>query len=334
MKNKLKPLFITAALFAVLATTQVANATGNSDNVPNENAQGYWDEANLRSAQPIELIVDKKTKIGRIETAATSPTVTATTSTSGASWIDGGLALTATGKVFFSISRNNYVCSGALVNDGLDTRAIVLTAGHCVFDTKTKKYVTNWMFIPNYDTNPTASCLTTPNRCWYASNLVARNEFVTAGGFNSKAIQHDWAFAVIYAGGKNQTTLPDTTPVAPNSFNLDFNGFNTSGQTSYAFGYPAAPPYAGNDLVFANSPIFVDTNYSTWGMSSNLTGGASGGPWFSNFNSSTGNLSSVNSYKYNADTTKMYGPSFGDKTLASFNAAKNATTRSGNITVR
>jgi len=280
MKNKLKPLVITAALFAVLATTQVANAAGNSENVPNANAKGYWDEEKIKNAIPIELIVDEKTKTGRIETMAKPSGGSKTTSNSGASWNSDGLPLTATGKVFFSQGAGNYICSGALVNDGLVDRAIVLTAGHCVYDAITG-YATNWMFIPNYDTNPTQSCEIRPAGCWYASNLVARAK-----------------------------------------------------QTSYAFGYPAATPYSGNDLVFANGPILVDSNYQTWGMTSKMTGGSSGGPWLSNFNTTTksGNLSSLNSYKYNRDTTRMYGPRFSSKTQATFDTAKTAV-GIGNITV-
>jgi hypothetical protein len=333
MNKTIKPLFITAALLAVLATTQVANATGNSDNVPNANAKGYWDEEKLKNAKPIELIVDEKSKTGRIETMARPSGGSKTTSNSGASWNNGGLPLTATGKVFFSMGANNYVCSGALANDGLTDRAIVLTAGHCVFDAATG-YATNWMFIPNYDTNPTQPCDIRPAGCWYASNLVARAEFVNAGGFNGLAIQHDWAFAVIYPGGPNRSILPDTTPVAQNSFNLNITGFSATKQTSYAFGYPAATPYSGNDLVFAFGPIIVDNNYQTWGMSSKMTGGASGGPWFSNFNTTTksGNLSSLNSYKYNNDATRMYGPRFSSKTQATFDTAKTAV-GIGNITV-
>jgi len=331
MKYTLKPLLITAALFAVLATTQVANAAGNSDNGPNANAKGYWDEEKLKNAKPIELIVDEKTKTGRIEAMAKRNSGSTTSSNSGASWNNAGLPLTATGKVYFTVGTSNYVCSGALVNDGLVDRAIVLTAGHCVFDSA-NGYVTNWMFIPNFDSNPNSSCATTPNRCWYASNLVARAEFVNAGGFNGQAIQHDWAFAVIYPGGSNGSTLPDTTPVAQNSFNLNVTGFSAANQTSYAFGYPAATPYSGNDLVYAFGPILVDSNYSTWGMSSKMTGGASGGPWFSNFSttSKSGNLSSLNSYKYNNDTTRMYGPRFSSKTQATFDAARTAT---GNVNI-
>ena len=78
----------------------------------------------------------------------------------------------------------------------------------------------------------------------------------------------------------------------------------------------------------------MDNNYQTWGMSSKMTGGASGGPWFSNFNTTTksGNLSSLNSYKYNNDATRMYGPRFSSKTQATFDTAKTAV-GIGNITV-
>jgi V8-like Glu-specific endopeptidase len=333
MKNNLKPLFITVALFAVLATTQVANAASNSDNVPNENAKGYWDEEKLRNAKPIELIVDEKTKTGRIETMARPSGGSKTTSNSGASWNNQGLPLTATGKVFYTQGAKNFVCSGALVNDGLPDRAIVLTAAHCVFDSLTG-FATNWIFIPNFDSNPFFNCSTNPNGCWKSNTLIVRSEYVNAGGFNGQALQHDWAFAVIYPDGQNGNSLPDATTITPNSFNLDVNGFSAANQTSYAFGYPAAAPYSGSDLVFANGPISIDTNNRNWGMASKMTGGSSGGPWLSNFNTTTksGNLSSLNSYKYNRDSTRMYGPRFSSKTQATFDTAKTAV-GIGNITV-
>ena len=54
-----------------------------------------------------------------------------------------------------------------------------------------------------------------------------------------------------------------------------------------------------------------------------MTGGSSGGPWLSGFNTRTndGSASSLNSYKYNNDSTKMYGPKFNAKTKAVFDAA-------------
>ena len=61
----------------------------------------------------------------------------------------------------------------------------------------------------------------------------------------------------------------------------------------------------------------------TWGLGCNMTGGSSGGPWLSGFNISTndGSASSLNSYKYTNDSTKMYGPKFNAKTKAVFDAA-------------
>jgi hypothetical protein len=66
-----------------------------------------------------------------------------------------------------------------------------------------------------------------------------------------------------------------------------------------------------------------------------MTGGASGGPWLSNgtstaVNAVSGKLSSLNSYKYNTDSTKMYGPFFNSRTTATYNAALTAV---GNQTV-
>ena len=59
----------------------------------------------------------------------------------------------------------------------------------------------------------------------------------------------------------------------------------SSGSKLYAFGYPAAGKYRGNDLVYCAGNIFADPYASnqTWGMTCNMTGGSSGGPWLSGF---------------------------------------------------
>ena len=123
-----------------------------------------------------------------------------------------------------------------------------------------------------------------------------------------------------------------TTTIANNSYDLNINGFEI-GSKSFAFGYPAAAPYDGQSLKFVSSFIFSDPNISnstTWGMNSDLTGGASGGPWLSGLvngisDNALGKLSSVNSYKYTLDTTKMYGPRFNAITQKTFEAALTAT---------
>ena len=321
MKNQSRILIAFTAIALILSNSSLA--TAESKNSPSQNAKGYWDDKNLNDAVPIELVMDEKTKVGKIEKMAKRGGGSSTSSNIGSSWTKGGLPLTATGKVFFTMGTGRYVCSGALVTDNDPERAIVLTAGHCAFDYATG-LVTNWMFYPDFDSNPNPTCST--GRCFYASSLVVQPEFMSAGSFNTQAVQHDWAFAVIKKNYlSNGTVLPDTFPVNPNSFELNEFGFTKTNDVSYAFGYPAASPYGGNDLVYAFGPIGTDslTSNTTWSMGSNLTGGSSGGPWLSGFNTSTyvGKLSSVNSYKYDRDKNKMYGPKFNSKTRDSFNLA-------------
>jgi hypothetical protein len=50
-----------------------------------------------------------------------------------------------------------------------------------------------------------------------------------------------------------------------------------------------------------------------------MTGGSSGGGWFTDGGS--GSLNSVNSYKYIADPSTMYGPYFGDDIEAVYRTA-------------
>ena len=65
---------------------------------------------------------------------------------------------------------------------------------------------------------------------------------------------------------------------------------------------------------------------ATWGMTCNMTGGASGGPWLKGFSGSTGigTLASLNSYRYSF-SNRMYGPKFNAYTQAVYAAADQAT---------
>lgn len=308
------------------------NAAQNSTpGIPQGKAIGYWNQARLDSAQPLELIVDESTGVGKLRISpqairsSSKATSGSTTKTTTQDWPqDSLIAQTAVGKVFFSVGAGNYVCSGALATDGLTDRAIVLTAGHCAWSQGAPgAFVTNWAFYPNYDGgNRTA---------WYASALVIRSEFSSQTTFNNIALANDWASAVLQTGGQNPASLPDLNfqNVAKNSYDLNTAGFST-GYTSFAFGYPQAAPFDGLTLKYAGATIFIDANTkTTWGMNSSMTGGASGGPWLSNgtsttVNAVTGKLSSLNSYKYNLDTTKMYGPFFGTKTAATYQVALTA----------
>jgi hypothetical protein len=332
---KINRLYAFLTAFFAMAVSAIGISL-SAEAAPQGKAIGYWNQARLEAAQPIELSVDETTGIGKLRVNAqagkpSSKTKPGTTTVATTDWPQGSpIAQTAVGKVFFTVGTAGYVCSAALATDPYTDRAIVLTAAHCVWSQGTPgAFVTNFAFYPNYDAGF--------RQAWYASALVVRSEFATQTTFNTTALANDWAFAVLTPGGANPTNLPDVDfqGVAKNSYDLNIAGF-TTGNTSYAFGYPAASPFDGQTLKYAGAPIFVDSNTkTTWGMASTMTGGASGGPWLSNgtstaVNAVSGKLSSLNSYKYNTDSTKMYGPFFNSRTTATYNAALTAV---GNQTV-
>ena len=320
MKSAPKKTFL-SILLAFLMLLFVAPSQSDTGGVPNDNAKGFWTKENMANAVPIELVVDEKTGVGKVQpaagkTAGSSKGSPSTTILSTTDWPDGAqIAQTAVGKVFFTVGSSRYVCSGALVQDGKSDRAIVLTAGHCAWDQASGSFVTNWMFIPNYDQFPNGTQ-------WIAAALFVRDEFASQSSFNTTALLNDWAFAVLKPGA---VSFPDS-----NAYPYSESGFS-NGSTSFAFGYPAAKPYDGLSLKYAGATIFTDpgTSNGTWGMNSNMTGGASGGPWLSypyskdglDFGKS-GSISSLNSYKYLRDNTKMYGPIFNSRTTSTFDAAK------------
>ena len=129
--------------------------------------------------------------------------------TSGASWTERHAATvyTVTGKVYFVMGGQGYVCSGTAIANDRAGYAIVLTAGHCVYDEtngggQLSGFATNWEFIPQFDSSPTFTCASTAYGCWTAQALVANSGFTNAGGFTTAATHYDWGFAVVGTGGR------------------------------------------------------------------------------------------------------------------------------------
>ncbi len=263
----------------------------------------------------------------------------------GSSWNGGGEVLATTGKVLFSMSGSYYVCSASVVDDSMTGKSLVLTAAHCVFDESgtdnpatpaDDRFASNWMFIPEYDKDPaplTANgsfCADTTHGCWTASALVVHAGYTTAGGFNDQATVYDFAFAVMELGGIDGNVLVESLDTQSISFGSVDNGFLT-----YAFGYPAAQKYKGNDLVYCKGPLERDpyNNDQTYRLGCKMTGGSSGGPWLKDFaeGTGTGTLMSVNSYGYSG-VQAMHGPIFNGDTFAVYESADDPN-ESGNRTV-
>jgi len=323
-RSSLALLVALAVVIVPAVATPVAAGGGHAER---DRILAFWTKERLQSAIPRDYIRTDDGFVPRAKPVKPPrpPGDGGDGGVTGASWTKGGAILKGSGKVYFVMGSSAYVCSGSVATDHRTGKSLVLTAGHCAYDEANRRFATNWLFIPEYDTNPVlGNCGATTYGCWTADALVVHSGFATAGSFNQQATIHDFAFAVVGAGGKSGTAQLDSTV---GSFGITTSGIS-SGQNLYAFGYPAAGKYHGNDLTYCAGNIFQDSLNAnlTWGMACDMTGGSSGGPWLVAFDeaSGSGTLSSLNSYGYSG-LSNMYGPKFNAKTQAVYNAADTAT---------
>ncbi|HEY3163899.1 MAG TPA: hypothetical protein VGJ71_06030 [Candidatus Limnocylindrales bacterium] len=329
-----------AALAATLVLASIpivaagAMASGPSTEAARQAAEharivSFWTPARMRTAVPRDVVFDS-VRGYRIAPQGKPGGGGTGGNTTGASWPNGlGLVYQATGKVYFQMNGGGWICSGTALQDSRSGYSLVVTAGHCAYDEENgggslSGFATNWLFIPEFDSHPTYTCSATTYGCWTASALVVNRGFATAGGFNTQATHYDWAFAVVPAGGKSGTQL-DTTV---GTFNYAASAMSGSTVVD-AFGYPAAQKYHGSDLIYCQGPIGFDSlaGNGTYKLPCGMTGGSSGGPWFKDFNTTTGSsgtIQSLNSYGYSGQSN-MYGPIFNSSTSATYNAANSAT---------
>jgi hypothetical protein len=320
----------TIAMSLVMFATTNAGATRSHTPRGSEHDRvvSFWTNERVARAIPRDFEYDARSRSFR-PSAKPAPGGGGTASTTtGSSWTGGGEVLKTTGKVLFAMAGIYYVCSASVANDSASDRSIILTAGHCVYDEKNRAFATNWMFVPDYDSAPAtlntsgSFCAQTTLGCWTASALLAAGGFATAGSFNNQAIVHDYAFAVVGAGGKSGAAQLDTTVGGhPIQFSASSSGADTS-----LFGYPASGKYRGKDLVYCRGALGFDALVAnnTYRVGCNMTGGSSGGPWFAPFSNGSGTMMSVNSYGYSG-TTAMFGPKLNSETAAMFSVAATAT---------
>jgi hypothetical protein len=333
-------LAATLVLAAVPIVASGATAGGASTEASRQAAEharivSFWTPARMRAAVPRDFAYDSVRGFHIVPAAKPGGGGTGG-NTTGASWPNGkGLVYTATGKVYFQMNGSGWICSGTSLQNTRSGASIVITAGHCAYDEETgggslSGFATNWLFIPEFDSNPTYTCANTTYGCWTATALVVNRGFATAGGFNTQATHYDWAFAVVGDGGKSGSQLEDTVGTfgyAPSAM---------GGSTVVdAFGYPAAQKYHGSDLVYCQGPIGFDSlaGNGTYKLACGMTGGSSGGPWFSGFDTATGSsgtIQSLNSYGYSGQSN-MYGPIFNTTTSATYNTANSSQTTANTI---
>ncbi|HEX6353538.1 peptidase [Actinophytocola sp.] len=221
----------------------------------------------------------------------------------GAAWTGGGKVVTTAGRVFFTYQGRQASCSGNAVTSG--NKSTVITAGHCV--KLDGAFHTNWVFVPGYNNG------NAPFGTWTARATMATPQWVA-----SEDINFDVGAAVV-----NQLNGQSLTDVVGGQ-GVAFN--QARGQNMYAFGWPAAAPYNGSQMIYCSGTTFNAFISNGIGMTCNMTGGSSGGPWFLQFNEAagTGVVNSVNSYKINFIPTWMFGPYFGADAQNLYNTAQAA----------
>jgi hypothetical protein len=327
MTRKLTTLVAALAMAMTMLGTGAFAASNQGDQARAEHQRivDFWTPERIAQAVPRDFVLDGRGWRAKPENPGKPGGGGGDSTVTGASWNGGGEVADTTGKVLFAMSSSYYVCSGSVATESVSGRSVVVSAGHCVFDESNGQFATNWMFIPDYDAAPAPLdtqgnfCAQTQWGCWTATSLVVHEGYATAGGFNDQAVQYDWGFAVMGNGGHANTQLDATV----GSQSVSFTSVSL-GTTVSAFGYPAAQKYKGNDLIYCQGPVRTDsfTDDLTYGVTCNMTGGSSGGPWFAPFDdgAGAGTQMSVNSYGYSGDKS-MYGPIFNSNTQATWNTA-------------
>ncbi|MGK5637573.1 peptidase [Streptomyces sp. URMC 126] len=280
----------------------------------------FWTPERMRSATPLDITADRAAGHaarpsvtapggGRHTTVAptpvASPRATAAVRSfpqAGGPWTGGGAVVKTSGRVFFTMQGRTASCSGDAVTSG--NKSTVITAGHCV------KYQgnwhTNWTFVPGYHDGQT------PYGTWAATKTLSTPQWTASEDMNN-----DIGAAVV--GPLDGKRLTDVV----GGQGLDFNGgYN---KRMYSFGFPAASPYDGTKLVYCSGNTTKDFLLTKdHGLACNMTGGSSGGPWFTSFDEATGTglQASVNSFGYTFLANTMFGPYFGDVAKALYDQAQ------------
>ena len=224
----------------------------------------------------------------------------------GLRWTHGGPVAAAVGRIFFTLGRADYVCSGALV--GGPHPDVVLTAAHCVAGApgrgRATQWATNWVFVPGF----------TDGRLPYGEYTAQR--FLVSPGWTVPGGAEPDDFAFVRVTTATPHRLPHGLPVKF-AGRQDVTGI----PRSYVFGYPAEPPYAG--LYPAYCAGQVTASGGSVRMPCGMTAGDSGGPWLTGFRprSGSGQVTAVTTYKMSGDLAVLYGAVLGPRARALYQRA-------------
>jgi len=197
-------------------------------------------------------------------------------------------------KVFFVLNGGNYLCSCSVVH--ANNRDYVVTAGHCVYDSNTKRFATNFIAVPLYTSGQE------PYGRWVFRTLATNSAWMSSGQWNA-----DVGTVLVNTNSKGEH-IEDVV----GGFGILQNPPRT-GQV-YSFGYPVN---MNNGQTMSQcsgtpySPTYV-LGFTGFGLICGMTGGCSGGPWVQQYSTNTnyGMQVSVNSFGISNRPNNLYGPYF------------------------
>lgn len=244
-----------------------------------------------------------RTQVAQSRTAAGQQRQARVPNSPGLRWVDRGAVVRTAGRVFFTTAEGgNASCSGTAVTSA--NESVVLTAGHCVKLNGAAHR--NWVFVPAFDDGRR------PFGTWVATRLLTTQQWNAREDIN-----FDIAAAVV--APLDGRTLTDVVGGQGVAFNQPRE------RQMFSFGYPAARPFDGSELIYCSGRAFNDPVMTQdQGLRCDMTGGSSGGPWFQGFQESTGLgwVNSVNSFTYDFAPNFMFGPFFGNEAMAVYQAAQ------------
>ncbi|MGW3012051.1 trypsin-like serine peptidase [Streptomyces sp. NPDC001219] len=205
-----------------------------------------------------------------------------------------GAAMKTVGRLFFvNADGADSWCTATAVRSA--NRSVVMAAGHCVRRPASPvNTYTDLVFVPGYHKGAQ------PYGAFSVRTTLTPRTWAEDG-------VNDVAALVVDADAKGRK-LTDAVGGQDIAFHHRVGG------RTVAFGYPATRPQRGEELLHCTGTA-APARTGEQSVPCDMNGGASGGPWLTDFDASTGQgvLVSVNSHGDGLESgTRMYGPVFGD----------------------
>lgn len=193
-----------------------------------------------------------------------------------------GLSASTFGRLYFTFDGGDtFVCSATVVNS--KSGDIVATAGHCVAETDgSGNLAESVYFVPGDRDNGREA----PYGTWAAVEMVVPQQFIDKARTDKNGMltsdegwNYDYAF--LRMEEKDGKSIQDVT-------GAQGIAFGTPVQYLTQIGYPSADPFDGRDEYMCASTSFQSNWQGGYAHACNMTQGASGGAWMSDYDAKTG----------------------------------------------